>query len=111
LNGHGFKEKLEGKIIIKAWKELPQKYPNCILGDYKLTRDTFSGIVMIDKSLASENQTKTYLKLLTYFKNRSTVLMNKLHGKHGRVFWNNNYEEIAIEDIDKLNEVLSYLKN
>lgn len=111
MNGNGFKENLEGKIIVKAWKELPLKYPNCILGDYKLTPGTFSGIIMIDKSLASENQTKTYFKLLTYFKNRSTVLMNKLHGKHGRVFWNNNYEEIAIKDMDKLSEVLSYLKN
>jgi len=111
INGNGFTEKLEGKIIVKAWKELPQKFSNCILGDFIVKPDSFSGIVMLDKSLASDNQVKTYYKLLTYFKNRSNVLMNKLHGTHGRVFWDNNYEEISINDMDKLSEVLSYLKN
>ena len=106
----GYIEKLEGKIVVKAWKELPQKFPNCILGDYIVKPDSFSGIIMLDKSVPQENQNKYYFKILSYFKNRSTVLMNKLHGTHGRIFWQNNYEEVTVNDVDRLREVLTFLK-
>ena len=108
---NGFTEKLEGKIVIKSWKEIAVKFPNCVLGEYLLKPDSFSGIVMLNKSLSDENRTKTYLRLLTYFKNRSTLLINKLHGTHGRIFWKNNYEETIVNDVNKLNEVIAFLKN
>ena len=107
---HGFSEKLEGKIIIKAWKEIPVKFPDCVLGEHVLKPDTFSGIIMLDSIHAEERQNRQYLKILIYFKNRSTELLNKLHGTHGRVFWQNNYEEITISEIESLKEVLTLIK-
>ncbi len=107
---NGFSEKMEGRIIVKAWKELPQKFPYCILGNYVVKPDSFSGIIMFDKSVPKENQNKYYLKLLAYFKSRSTILMNKFHGTHGRIFWQNNYDEVAVSNIDGLKQALTYLK-
>lgn len=107
---NGFAEKLEGKIIRKAWNEIADKFPGCILGDQLLKPDSFNGIIMLDKTLTAESRMKTYLKIISYFKNRSTILMNKLHGTFGRVFWENRYEEIAVSDIYSLREVLSFLK-
>ena len=103
-------EKLEGKILIKAWKELPYSNPNCILGDYELKPGRFTGIIMIDNRLSQENNRKYIPKILTGFKNRSTLLLNQFHGSHGRVFWMNNYKEKIIENIEELKECLAAMK-
>ena len=39
----GFKERPEGKIVVKAWKEMPSKFSYCYLGDYKLYPNEFHG--------------------------------------------------------------------
>ncbi|HAX49289.1 MAG TPA: hypothetical protein PK605_15445 [Ignavibacteria bacterium] len=110
LEGSDFREKLEGKIVIKAWKELPERYPVCILGDYSITPDTFSGIVMIDNSQALDNPRKYIPKILGAFKNRSTLLLNQFHGTHGRIFWKNSYDEITIDSVESFNRALHLLK-
>lgn len=106
-----FHEKLEGKIVIKSWKELPVKFPICILGDFSITENEFSGIIMIDNSQALDNPRKYIPKILAAFKNRSTILLNQFHGKHGRVFWENSYEEIKIDSVESFNKALSLLKS
>ncbi len=105
-----FHEKLEGKIVIKSWKELPLKFPICILGDYSITENAFSGIVMIDNSQMLDNPSKYIPKILAAFKNRSTTLLNQFHGKHGRVFWENSYKEIKINSIESFHKALKLLK-
>ncbi|MCC6864820.1 MAG: hypothetical protein IT280_01530 [Ignavibacteria bacterium] len=110
IEGEDFREKLEGKIVIKAWKELPQKFPLCILGDYTITPDSFSGIVMIDISQALDKPMKYIPRIMASFKNRSTILLNQFHGTHGRVFWENAYEEFAINNVETFNKALSLLK-
>ena len=104
------KEKLEGKIVIKSWKELPSKFPLCILGDYSLSPDEFSGIIMIDNSHVLDNPGKYIPKILTAFKNRSTLLLNQFHGTHGRVFWENSYEQITINSVESFSRTLLLLK-
>lgn len=111
IEGGEFREKLEGKIVIKAWKELPEKFPVCILGDYSITPDTFSGIMMIDNSQALDKPGKYIPRILAAFKNRSTVLLNQFHGTHGRVFWANSFEQITIDSVESFNKALSLLKN
>lgn len=103
-------EKLEGKIVIKAWKELSTKFNMCILGDYSLTPDSFSGIIMIDNSQAMDNPKKYIPKIITAFKNRSTLLLNQFHGTHGRIFWENSFESINIDSVESFNRALSLLK-
>ncbi len=105
-----FREKLEGKIVIKAWKELPKKFPVCILGDYSINPDSFSGIVMIDNSQALDHPEKYIPRILAAFKNRSTLLLNQFHGTHGRVFWENSFEEIKIDSVESFNSALGLLK-
>ncbi|MCI0448469.1 MAG: hypothetical protein L0Y79_01635 [Chlorobi bacterium] len=108
--GERFIEKLEGKIVIKAWKEIEKNFPYCVLGDYSLKTNSFSGIIMVDNEQVLDNPRKFIPKALTSFKNRSTLLLNQFHGTHGRVFWANNYQETFIEDIHDLKEALSELK-
>ena len=103
-------EKLEGKIVIKAWKEIEKNFPYCILGDCALRPDSFSGIIMVDNEQVLDNPRKFIPKALTSFKNRSTLLLNQFHGTHGRVFWENNYQENFIEDIYDLKDALNELK-
>jgi|SRR5438552_10179081 len=99
-------EKLEGKILVKAWKELPNNFQNCMLGDYEIQPGSFTGIIMIDNRLSQENNRKYIPKILTGFKNRSTLLLNQFHGSHGRIFWMNNYREKIIENIEELKACL-----
>ena len=102
--------KLEGKIVEKAWKELPQIFQNCILGDYSIRPNEFCGIIMIDNRQSNENTRKYIPKILTAFKNRSTKLLNQFHGTHGRVFWENNYNEVVIDNIEDLRMALDNIK-
>ncbi len=104
-------EKLEGKIVIKAWKELPGLFKNCILGDFKLYPNQFCGIVMIDNRMSWENSRKFVPRILTSFKNRSTKLLNQLHGTHARVFWENNYFEGVIENVQDLKQALDRINS
>lgn len=103
-------EKLEGKIVIKTWKELQSKFQMCILGDYTLTPNSFSGIMMVDNSQALENPEKYIPKMITAFKNRSTLLLNQFHGTHGRIFWENAFESIKINSVESFNHALKLLK-
>lgn len=103
------KERLEGKIVVKAWKELPQTFSNCIIGDYKLSPNEFCGIIMIDNRMSWENTRKFIPRILTSFKNRSTKLLNQFHGTHGRIFWKNNYSEKIIEDVENLKKALDII--
>jgi hypothetical protein len=111
IDSGGFREKLEGKIVIKSWKELPSKFPLCILGDYSISPISFSGIIMIDNANALDNPAKHIPKIISEFKNRSTVLLNQFHGTHGRVFWENAYESINIDSVESFNQALKLLKN
>src|SRR4030095_6765988 len=109
INGE-LKEKLEGKIVLKSWKELPSKFPLCMLGDYSLCADSFSGIIMIDNSHTIETPSKYLPKILTAFKNRSTLLLNQFHGTHGRIFWENSYESINIDGAESFNKAVHLLR-
>lgn len=104
-NGKFF-EKLEGKITIKAWKELPSLFDNCLLGDFKLSENELSGIIMIDNRKSWENSRKFIPKIISSFKSRSTKLLNQFHGAHGRIFWENNYSEGIIENVEDLKQGL-----
>ena len=107
----GLKEKLEGKITVKAWKELPQNFKNCLLGDFKLEPNGFSGIIMIDNRMSWENSRKFIPKIITSFKSRSTKLLNQFHGTHGRVFWENNYSEGMIDNVEDLKQALDRINS
>jgi hypothetical protein len=111
IENGSLKEKLEGKIVLKSWKELSEKFPLCILGDYLLTRDSCNGILLIDNSQALVNPKKYIPRILTAFKNRSTLLLNQFHGTHGMVFWENSYDSISIDSVESFNLALGLLKN
>lgn len=110
IENETLKEKLEGKIVVKAWKELSSKFHMCILGDYSLTPNSFSGIIMIDNSQALENPGKYIPRIISAFKNRSTLLLNQFHGTHGRIFWENSFESINIDNVESFNRALTLLK-
>lgn len=105
-----FQEKLEGRIVIKAWKELASKFPICILGDYALAANKFSGIIMLDNWNETLNMNKYLPKILGYFKMRSSKLLNQFHGTHSKIFWENGYEEIKIDCIDTFNNAIEKLR-
>jgi hypothetical protein len=105
-----FYEKLEGKIVIKAWLELPSLFPGCKLGQYGLKENEFSGILTIDNRLSQDNSRKLIPIIISSFKSRSTKLLNQFHGKHGRIFWENNYREFDIENLNDLNNALVSIK-
>ena len=109
INGK-FHEKLEGKILIKAWLELPKLFPECKLGFYSVKENEFSGMITIDDS-SNQNSKKLLPIILSSFKARSTKLLNQLHGTHGRIFWKNNYQEFSIKDLNDLNTALLKIRN
>ncbi|RPI14763.1 MAG: hypothetical protein EHM58_15715 [Ignavibacteriae bacterium] len=104
-----FNPKLEAKITEKIWKEIPSNFIEAKLGNYSFTENSFSAIVTIDCRVSEEATKKLMPKIIASFKARSTILLNQLHGKHGRVFWENCYKEEAISDLKQLNEVLKRL--
>ncbi len=106
-----FYEKTEGKILVKAWLELPSQFPMCKLGQYCVKESEFSGILMIDNRASSDNSNKLIPIIISSFKARSAKLLNQFHGLHGRKFWGNTYREFRIENLDDLNTALLSLKD
>lgn len=108
---NNFNGKLEARIIEKAWKEIPSLFPYSKLGNYSFSPNSFKAIITIDNRRCSENSSKLIPKIVSAFKSRTTILLNKFHGSHGRIFWQNNFNEIPINDLNRLNESLTKIKN
>ena len=102
-----FVDSMESKIIVKAWQELPEYFPNCTLGDYTVSPNNFTGIINIDNRMSHDNSRKLIPRIVAYFKARSTKLLNQYHSKSGRIFWKNSYEEKCIENLNDLSEALN----
>jgi hypothetical protein len=106
-----FYAKLEAKITEKAWQEIPSLFPAAKLGNYGFSPDSFSSIITIDNRFSKENSIKLIPKIISAFKSRTTILLNKFHGKHGRIFWQNNYDENQIKDLLQLNDALKHISS
>ena len=106
-----FREKLEGKIVGKAWLELPSLFKCCKLGQYGLKPYEFSGIITIDNRDSADNSKKILPVIISSFKSRTTKLLNQFHGTHGRIFWENNYREFNIDNLLDLSNTLVYLNS
>lgn len=109
LTENGFEEKTEGKILIKAWKELPSKFSICSLGDYRIFPNEFHGILIFEKSLHFTSAEKHIPVIIGAFKSRAARLINLMHGKHNRIIWHNAYGDIKVEYFSELRDVLVYL--
>lgn len=106
-----FKESLEAKIVLKAWQEIPSQFNNSELGNYGVTQNDFMGILKIETGITEETSTKYIPTIIGSFKSRSTKLLNQLHGKHSRVFWENGYIESPIENLNDLSEILNCINS
>jgi hypothetical protein len=107
FKNENFIPKLEAKITEKVWKEIPNIFPDIKLGNYFFKEDTFTAIVTINNKLSEDTAKRILPKIIAGFKSRSTILLNQFHGKHGRIFWENTYEEKNIRDLDELQEILN----
>ena len=103
-----FVEKLEGKILVKTWLELATTFPDAKLGFYKVKENEFSGMITVDNSKSNKEMLPI---ILSSFKSRSTKLLNQLHGTHGRIFWENNYKEFPIKNLNDLHTALQDLRS
>jgi hypothetical protein len=106
-----FVEKLEAKIVLKAWQEIPSQFNNCTLGNFGVTPNDFNGILKIDSRLSDETSIKYVPTIISSFKARSTKLLNQLHGTHARIFWENGYVEKPIENLNDLSEILNNISS
>ena len=106
-----FKESLEAKIVLKVWQEIPSNFNNCSLGNFGVTQNDFIGILKIDTTITEETSTKYIPTIVGGFKSRSTKLLNQLHGKHSRVFWENGYIENPIQNLNDLSEILNSISS
>ena len=105
-----FVENLEGKIVKKAWLEIPNLFPICKMGLFGIKENEFAGIITIVNDISREVSRKLVPVIISTFKSRSTKLLNQFHGTHGRVFWENTYRELRLESLDELNNVLQSIK-
>jgi len=106
-----FMEKLESKIVKKAWQELPAVFHNVALGNFGLSANEFTGILKLDHRLSENNSFRFVPKVISRFKERSTKLLNQLHMVPSRVFWKNGYIEKPIDNLNDLSEVLNKINS
>jgi hypothetical protein len=109
LTEEGFTEKTEGKILLKAWKELPSKFANCTLGDFRIFPNEFHGILIFERTENFTSAEKQIPVIIGAFKSRAARLINLMHGKHNRIIWNNIYGDTKIEYFSELRDLLVFL--
>lgn len=105
----GFKEKAEGKIVAKAWKELPSKFPACYLGDFKLYPNEFHGLLIFDTQGLLVPAEKMIPVIIGAFKSRAAKLLNLMSDSHNRVVWHNNFVDIRLDYMSQMQDALVFL--
>ena len=109
LTEDGITEKTEGKILLKAWKELPAKFANCTLGDFRIFPNEFHSILIFERSELFTSAERHIPVIIGAFKSRAARLINLMHGKHNRIIWHNTYGDIKISYFSELRDVLVFL--
>lgn len=106
-----FIETLESKIVLKTWAEIPSAFHNCSLGSYGVSPNGFAGILKFDARLTDDISSKYISSVIGRFKSRTTRLLNQLHMKHSRIFWENGYTETPIENLNDLSNALNRINS
>ncbi len=113
-----------GQMVLKWWNELPNKFPNVILGTFVIMPNHFHGIIFIIDECRGEilspynekgGKTPTLRKptlgqIVGYFKYQSTKEMNAMD-KTGTItkLWQRNYYKHIIRNEKELQQKTDYI--
>jgi len=120
-----FGEIHDGEMIVRWWNELPNKFPDVVLGAFIVMPNHFHGIIFIinkrrGEVISPRNNIQggetpplrkpTLGQIVGYFKYQSTKEMNEV-GNTGTItkFWQRNYYEHIIRDEKELQQKTDYI--
>lgn len=107
----GFKEKHEGQNVVRAWKEIPTKFPACFLGDYRMYPNEFHGILIFDVKNVLVPVEKMTPVIIGAFKSRAAKLLSLIGGINNRVVWQSNYIDVRLDYMSQMQDALMFLSN
>ena len=116
-----------GNIVLECWNSLTGRYANIGLDKFVVMPNHIHGIIKIidnvgaihELPLQGKNCTNQQVgrrrmlipKVVGYFKMNAAKQINRLRNTAGIPFWQLNYYEHIIRNVDKLNKIREYIQN
>lgn len=103
-NGMEFFEKVDGRILKKAWNFLGKIHDDCILKDCYVGCDEFHAIILVDRI---ENADMLVGTIIREFKALSTNLINTHRITFGKPLWQNAFQLDIINNYKELFDIIT----
>lgn len=116
-----------GEIVLEYWNSLTGRYTNIELDKFVVMPNHIHGIIKIIDGVGAihelplqgkdctnqqiERRIMLIPKAIGYFKMNAAKQINRLRNTAGIPFWQNNYYEHIIRNVDKLNKIREYIQN
>ncbi len=97
-----------GEIVEKWWGQVPHHFTNVECDDYVIMPNHFHGIIVILDHLENVHS-PTLGNILAYFKYQSTKEINLIRRTPGTRFWQRNYHDHIIRNIDDYRIIYDYI--
>jgi len=94
-----------GKIVERAWQDLPNHYPNVVLDDYAVMPDHFHGILILT-DVSGDGLTET----IRAFKSFSARRINLMDGTTGKPVWQRSYFDRILRGERELDAARQYIR-
>ncbi|MCC6475851.1 transposase [bacterium] len=99
-----------GKIVCKAWKAMPEYYPELQIDEFVVMPDHVHGILWLDNRAGLGPAPTTLSSAVRRFKSLTANRINKLQGTEGRVLWQRSFFDRVIRDDEELHRVRDYIR-
>lgn len=112
-----------GNIVLECWNSLTRRYANIELDKFVVMPNHVHGIIKIIDNVGAihelplqsnkivERRRMLIPKVIGYFKMNAAKQINIMRNTSGIPFWQYNYYEHIIRNVDKLNKIREYIQN
>jgi putative transposase len=106
-----------GQIVIRAWDDLPLRFPGVELDTFVVMPNHIHGIIVIEdrpkqdatSSQGAASSAPTLGLIVRAFKSIAAIACNRALDRADVPFWQRNYYEHVIRDEDDLNRIRCYI--
>jgi REP element-mobilizing transposase RayT len=107
-----------GRIIERAWKDLPTRFPSVELDVFGVMPNHVHGIIAIvgaglapPKTKGAASSAPTLGDVVRAFKSISAIRVNRHLSRSGQPLWQRNYYEHIIRTDDEQNRIQQYIRD
>lgn len=100
-----------GEICQRWWNWLPEQYDYVELGEFVIMPNHLHGIIRLSsKNVLDETVQLPLGRIISAFKAKSTVEINKFQNTPGTKFWQDDFHDRIIRNEEERNRIAEYVR-